>query len=165
MKALAVLALGRFSPIESRGWTLWAVASAALLYVRYWLAQPFWNSGQTKWDSFPFDLSDGAIFLFQWEYKLNLGFTRLDMPFPTLMAWMSGYAEIIFPVLLVLGLFTRVAALGLLGTTIIIQFVYPSAWLIHGSWALAALILIVAGGGLVSLDTGVRRLLGLPLGK
>ena len=92
-------------------------------------------------------------FLFQYEW-LNLGFT-LDMPFPD-MAFFAG-VEIVLPVLLVLGLFTRFAALGLLGMTVVISSVLVR--MIHGSWALTALILIIAGGGLASLDTGIHKAL------
>jgi putative oxidoreductase len=51
-------------------------------------------------------------------------------------AWTAASAEHLFPILLVLGLSTRVAALGLLGMTTVIEvFVYPDAWPTHLSWA------------------------------
>jgi putative oxidoreductase len=57
------------------------------------------------------------------------------------------------PVLLVLGLCTRLSALGLLGMTAVIQlFVYPSAWPTHLTWAALALYLIGRGAGALSLD-------------
>ena len=66
---------------------------------------------------------------------------------------MATYAEHIFPILLVLGLFTRFAALSLLMMTAVIQlFVYPEAWTVHMWWALALLYLIRYGGGKVSAD-------------
>jgi putative oxidoreductase len=72
---------------------------------------------------------------------------------------MATYAEHFFPVLLVLGLFTRLSALALLGMTTVIQvFVYPDAWATHLSWATLALYLIARGAGPVSLDSrlGIR---------
>ena len=156
---------GRWSTLEAQTWIVWVLASVELLRLRLWLAMPFWKSGQTKWESFPTQFSNGAKFLFQYEYKINLGFTQVDFPFPETVALLSGYTEIIFPVMLVLGIFTRFAALGLLGSTFIIQFVYPSAWMIHGSWAIAALVLFYTGGGLFSADAGLRKVLGMPFGK
>ena len=68
------------------------------------------------------------------------------------------FLEIILGVLLVLGLFTRYAALALLGMTLVIEiFVYPDAWPTHLSWAGLMLPIIAFGGGRVALD----RLLGI----
>ena len=65
-------------------------------------------------------------------------------------------AEHLLPVLLVLGVFTRGAALALLGMTLVIQiFVYPQAWPTHLSWAALLLYLAGQGAGRWSLD---RRL-------
>ena len=59
---------------------------------------------------------------------------------------------------LVLGLFTRLSALALLGMTMTIQlFVYPDAWPTHLSWAGLMLYLVGRGAGSVSLD----RVLGI----
>ena len=61
--------------------------------------------------------------------------------------------------LLVLGLFTRLSALGLLGMTAVIQvFVYPDAWPTHLTWAALALYLAGRGAGPVSVDhaMGIR---------
>ncbi|MDT4874412.1 hypothetical protein D3C85_1162690 [compost metagenome] len=55
--------------------------------------------------------------------------------------------------LLVLGLFTRLSALALLGMTLVIQvFVYPDAWPTHLSWAALLLYLVGRGGGRLSAD-------------
>jgi putative oxidoreductase len=68
------------------------------------------------------------------------------------------------PVLLVLGLFTRAAALVLLGMTTVIEvFVYPLAWPTHIQWAAMRLMLLCRGAGQLSLDHVVWqqiRLLG-----
>ena len=70
-----------------------------------------------------------------------------------------GGAEHLLPVLLVLGLFTRGAALALLGMTLVIQvLVYPQAWPTHLSWAALLLYLAGRGAGRWALD----RRLGLP---
>jgi putative oxidoreductase len=71
---------------------------------------------------------------------------------------MATVAEHLFPVLLVLGLATRLSALALLGMTLVIQvFVYPDAWPTHLSWAALMLYLAGRGAGSLSLD----RWLGL----
>ena len=114
------------------------------LAARIFPAVVFWQSGQTKVDGFA--MKDSTYFLFEHEYAL---------PFisPVLAAWLATIAEHIFPVLLVLGLFTRFSALALLIMTLVIQvFVYPQAWITHGLWATAFLILIARGPGWLSLD-------------
>jgi putative oxidoreductase len=59
--------------------------------------------------------------------------------------------------LLLLGLATRAAALGLLAMTAVIQvFVYPDAWPTHLSWAALMLLLVRQGGGAFSLDRALR---------
>jgi putative oxidoreductase len=59
----------------------------------------------------------------------------------------------VLPIFLLLGLATRLSALGLLGMTLVIQvFVYPGAYATHGTWAALLLLLISRGPGRVSLD-------------
>jgi putative oxidoreductase len=68
-------------------------------------------------------------------------------------AHLAAYAEHLFPILLVLGLFTRASAVALLGMTAAIQIVvYPSAWPTHLVWATALLYLAGRGAGRLSLD-------------
>jgi putative oxidoreductase len=125
--------------------------SLAALLLRLGLATPFYFSGLTKWESFG-TLSDSAVLLFTEEFRLHLGFAEIPYPHPELMALASGLAEISLPVLLVLGLFTRLAALGLLGMTVIIELTVPDGWPVHITWAAMALALAVHGGGRWSVD-------------
>ena len=62
------------------------------------------------------------------------------------------------PTLLVVGLFTRLSALALLGMTFVIQlFALPKAgWPVHILWSALAMVLIVRGGGVLSLDGSVH---------
>ena len=116
---------------------------------RIGIAAIFWLSGRTKVDGF-LTLTDSAYELFRTEYKLPL------IP-PEIAAHLAAYAEHAFPILLVLGLFTRYAALALLGMTLVIQlFVYPDAWPTHLSWAGLLLYLVGRGGGRLSLDKLLR---------
>ncbi|MNJ80328.1 hypothetical protein D3C77_786690 [compost metagenome] len=60
--------------------------------------------------------------------------------------------------LLLLGLATRLSALGLLVMTAVIQiFVYPDAYPTHGVWAAVLLYLVARGGGAVSLDALIQN--------
>ncbi|MBA3520755.1 MAG: DoxX family protein [Rhizobiales bacterium] len=56
-----------------------------------------------------------------------------DFPAPGLVAFAAGSAEILLPVLLVLGLATRLAALGLLVMTLVVQLTVPDGWPLHGT--------------------------------
>jgi putative oxidoreductase len=124
----------------------WALA----LVIRFGAAAIYFLSGRTKVDGL-LHIKDSTYVLFAEEYKVPV------LP-PVVAAHLSTYAEHLFPVLIVLGLFTRVSALGLLGMTLVIQlFVYPDAWPTHLSWAGLLLYLVIRGPGRVSLD----RALGL----
>lgn len=126
--------------------------SLASLALRFALVVPFFKSGLTKWDGF-LDLSDTPVLLFTEEFKLHLFGATLNYPFPTLMAWGSSIGEIVLPILLVFGLFTRFSALGILAMTAMIQLTIPDGWAnFHLPWAAIALAIIVIGPGKASLD-------------
>lgn len=111
----------------------------------------FFLSGRTKVDGW-LTVNDSAYALFRDEFKLPL------IP-PEVAANAAAWAEHLFPVLLALGLFTRLSALALLAMTLVIQvFVYPDAWPTHLSWAGLLLYLVGRGGGRGSLDhlLGIR---------
>jgi putative oxidoreductase len=125
---------------------------------RFSLAAVFWQSGQTKVEGFAIDLvhgqfqlgiphlSSSAVDLFRDEYALPL----LS---PEFAAVMAATAEHGLSVLLLIGLGTRYAALGLLGMTLVIEiFVYPNAYPVHGTWATILLYLIARGAGTLSVD-------------
>ena len=108
----------------------------------------FFLSGRTKVEGF-LTLTEGAYKLFREEYKVPL------IP-PEIAAHLAAYAEHLFPVLLVLGLCTRLSALALLVMTAVIQFfVYPDAWPTHLSWAGLLLYLVARGAGPASLDHAI----------
>ncbi len=126
--------------------------SLLLLVARLGVASIFFLSGRTKVDGV-LTITDTTYELFRTEYAL---------PFvpPEIAAHAATYAEHFFPILLVLGLATRPAALALLGMTIVIEvFVYPDAWPTHLSWAGLLLPLIARGGGGWSLDRLIKRAL------
>ena len=122
--------------------------SLLALPLRLGVATVFWNSAMTKlanWDT--------AVSLFADEYRLPV------LP-PELAAYIAVGVELVTPVLLVLGVFTRAAALVLLGMTLVIEvFVYPQAWPTHLQWAAMLLILLCRGAGGWSIDAlAARRL-------
>ena len=120
--------------------------------LRLAVATVFWNSAMTKlanWDT--------AVALFVDEYKVPL------VP-PEVAAYIAASIELTTPVLLVLGLLTRPAALVLLGMTTFIEvFVYPLAWPTHIQWAAMLLVLLCRGPGRFSIDYLLWRHLGARL--
>ena len=134
-----------------------AQPSPTQLVLRFGLAVPFWRSGVNKWDGI-LQLNDTAVLLFSSEFKLHLPGGPYDFPMPSVMAFAAGSAEILLPVLLVLGLATRLAALGLLLMTVIVQLTVPDGWPIHLTWAAMALGIMAWGPGRISLDHGIDRL-------
>ena len=128
-----------------------ATPSMVQLVLRLALAVPFWRSGILKWTGF-FKLSDVAVSLFTDEFMLHLPGGPYHYPIPTTMAFLSGCGEIMFPILLVLGLGTRLAALGLLFMTAIVELTVPDGWPIHITWAAMALAIMAYGPGRISLD-------------
>jgi putative oxidoreductase len=116
------------------------------LPLRAAIAVVFWNSAMAKlanWDT--------TIALFTDEYQVPL------LP-PELAAYMAASIELTTPILLVLGLLTRAAALVMLGMTAVIEvFVYPQAWPTHIQWAAMLLILLCRGPGKLSIDHLLQR--------
>ena len=122
------------------------------LAARVFPATVFWQSARTKVEGF--SIKEQTFFLFEHVYALPL--------IPS--AWaavLATIAEHILPMLLVLGLMSRLSALSLLIMTAVIQiFVFPGAWVTHGLWAVALLVVLAQGPGRLSLD----HLLGLDRG-
>lgn len=124
--------------------------SLLLLVARLGIASVFFMSGRTKVEGW-FTIKPGTFDLFRTDYALPL------IP-PEIAARIATCSEHLFPVLLVMGLFTRGAAAALFGMTMVIEiFVYPDAWPTHLSWAGLLLPLIARGGGMLSLDQLLSR--------
>jgi putative oxidoreductase len=115
--------------------------SVIQLMARFSMAVIFWRSGQAKLANW-----DLTLQLFANEYKVPV------LP-PEIAAPMAAAVELSCPILLVLGLFTRVATLPMIGMTLVIQiFVYPMSWADHLVWMTMLLLLLSRGPGVVSLD-------------
>lgn len=125
----------------------------ALLFLRVAFAGIFWRSGRTKIEEGSWvTLSETTTMLFSEEYG--------GVPLPPEFAAMAATAaEHVFPILLVIGLGTRVSAVALLIMTLVIQFfVYPDAWWpVHSLWVAMALVLIARGGGFYAIDQLLAR--------
>jgi len=130
-------------------WLSGLISHASLaLVARVAIGAIFFLSGRTKVEGF-LNLTEGAYTLFREEYRLPL------VP-PDIAAHLAAYAEHFFPVLLVMGLCTRLSALALMIMTAVIQiFVYPHAWPTHLCWAGLLLYLVARGAGPLSLDHAV----------
>ncbi|RFU49722.1 DoxX family protein [Paraburkholderia sp. DHOC27] len=125
--------------------------------MRIALALPFFRSGLTRWDGF-LSLSPATLFLFENQFKVHLFGSAYAFPAPDLIALLVAVAEIVLPVLLVLGLACRFAALALLVMTGVIQLVFPDGWAnFHLYWASLAVGIMAMGPGALSLDRLINR--------
>jgi len=119
--------------------------SLVALVARFAAASVFWRSGQTKVDGF-LHIKDNTFFLFAEEYKVPF------LP-PDVAAYLTTFAEHIFSVCLIVGLASRLSALGLIVMTLVIQvFIYPHGWPEHILWLAALLLILARGPGAISLD-------------
>ena len=106
----------------------------------------FFKAGLLKYNSFEF-----AVRLFEEEYKVPV------LP-PELAARIAMVQELTIPILLFLGLATRVATIPLLGMIAVIQtFVYPNAYNDHLVWGSILVLLLTRGPGVFSLDHFIER--------
>ncbi len=130
---------------------------AAPPVARIALALPFLRSGLTRWDGY-LSISAGTYYLFEEQFKLHLLGEVYDLPTPDILALITSSAEIALPALLLLGLGTRFAALGLLLMTGVIQLVFPDGWTnFHLYWAALALCVTALDPGPTSLDHWLSR--------
>ena len=153
-------------------WIQLQFESIALLCARLIVARVFFISGSAKWDGFlNFNTASYDLFLYEFfcPESIRPGALLLcdpesldyeeDSSIITLIegfAITAGVMEIVLPLLLIFGLFTRFAALGLLAMTLFIQLAVfpeishwwnPAAW-----WATALFVTIALGPGRLSLD-------------
>lgn len=140
------------------------------LALRLVIARVFFLSGQAKVDgpqipvaldeldlafvvTLPAAIKDATIQLFATQYA--------GLPLdPTVAAYLFSYAEFVLPICLLLGFATRIAALGLLAITALLQiYVFPGMWwAAHVYWAAILLVLTVCGPGAFSIDAVIRAI-------
>ncbi|MBT5654217.1 MAG: DoxX family protein, partial [Alphaproteobacteria bacterium] len=110
-----------------------------LLWVRLWMADIFWKSGQVKIQSW-----QSTLMLFEYEYKV-------PMLNHELAAYLATAFELACPILLTIGFMTRLAALPMLAMAVVIQFTYLDLQL-HFFWMMILSLLILKGAGPISVD-------------
>ena len=101
-----------------------------------------------------------------WSATENLFRNEYHVPIlpPHIAAVMAATMESCLSTLVLIGLFTRLGVLGLLGMVAVIQiFVYPMAWPDHIQWVAFMLVLLCRGPGLLSLDAVLKRVLRIRL--
>ena len=115
--------------------------SALVLVARAATFSVFFRSGLVKiadWNA--------TLMLFDNEYRVPIIPSHLA-------AYMSASMELGLSTMVLLGLFTRLSALGLLGMVLVIQvFVYPMAWPDHIQWLAFMIFIVCWGPGRISLD-------------
>lgn len=118
------------------------------LAARVFVGVTFWLSARTKVEGL--SIKPSTFYLFEREYALPL------IP-PDWAAVLATLGEHAFSVLIIAGLCTRLSAAGLLAMTAVIQiFVYPEAWVLHGTWAASLLAVLAYGPGRLSVDRLLR---------
>jgi putative oxidoreductase len=136
---------------------LHAALARGLDHLRPWLLL-----GTRLWVSWQF-LKSGWLKLTTWDVTLELFRSEYQVPVlpPTLAAICGTFGELFFPILLVLGLFTRVGALGLFAVN---AMAVVSYWQVLGSegyegalaqhvlWGYMIAVIAVFGGGKFALD-------------
>ncbi len=123
--------------------------SVPQLLARLAIANIFWRSGQTK--------------IANWDLTVQLFANEYGVPVlpPEMAASLATTFELACPILLVLGLATRLSVLPLIGMTAVIQlFVYPQAWPDHLTWFALLSFLLVRGPGNYSVDALIGRQFG-----
>jgi len=115
-----------------------------LLTTRLWIANIFFKSGLTKIASW-----EQTLILFEYEYEVPL------LPV-NVAAFLATASELVFPILLALGILSRISVLPLFLMTLVIEFLIISN-AEHYYWLLMMLTIISFGGGKLSLDNFIAR--------
>jgi len=120
--------------------------------VRLYLLKVFFMSGLTKLQSW-----QSTLDLFAYEYSVPL------LP-PNIAAFLGTASELIFPVLILVGLFSRPAAIGLFFLNAMATYVYSQTDYFnftgladHLLWGAMILIYVIAGPGRLSIDNFLEK--------
>jgi putative oxidoreductase len=151
---------------RSRAGSIASIPYALVAFIlRLLMARVFFFSGQTMITGpsipimgdfsviLPAQIKDSTFQLFETQYA--------GLPIsPTTAAVLFTYAEFVLPICLVLGFATRLAALGLLAMTVLLQlYVMPTMWWpAHVYWIAILLVLMTVGPGALSIDAPIRKI-------
>lgn len=120
------------------------LAPITMLVARIYVAKIFWDSGVLKFEDW-----ETTIYLFREEFKLPI-------ISPETAATLAVYMEVGLPVLLVVGLASRMAAGGLFVMTLVIEFLVDSSPH-HHFWMIILALIVTHGPNVLSLDYFFRK--------
>ncbi len=122
--------------------------SLAVLLIRLYIAKVFFYAGLTKLQDW-----DTTLFLFEEEYQVPL------ISFEA-AAYLGTFGEIVFPVLLAVGLASRFTALALSVVNVVavisLAEIAPAALYLHVLWGLLLVQVVIYGAGRLSLDNVLK---------
>ena len=130
-----------------------SLQSPVLLVFRGWVAYVFFNSGLQKVSTWNDEY--GVIYLFKEEYNVPL----LD---PVIAAYLATAGELILPVLILMGLATRLSAFALSILNIVAVVAYYATLSKVGQitphifWGAMMLAVMVFGPGYFSIDQWIK---------
>jgi putative oxidoreductase len=122
------------------------------LIIRIYILNEFFWSGWLKVKDIYNGQWDRVVFLFEEEYKVPI----LS---PSIAAAFGTFNEIVFPILLLIGLFGRFAALALFATALLIELTYQHH-IDHILWMTMTLYIVFRGCGWLSVDFLIHKKFG-----
>jgi putative oxidoreductase len=141
-KFLAGFLVGDCAPLNL------ALQPLLLFGFRFYVAFVFFKSGLTKVGD-NFQVTSSTMELFKYEYNVPV------LP-PEIAAYMATYAELLLPILLIVGFLTRPAAIGLFILNFVAAISYPdistAGYLYHVIWGVMLAVIFAFGPGRVSID-------------
>ena len=173
MRALISLHDRIFGALEATA--PWVIPTLARIIFAGTLLVYYWNSGLTKWGTGPFTPDLGAYIQILPRAFDAVGYDPSALgPLATPIVILGTWAEFILPALIVIGLFTRIASLGMIGFIIVQTWVdlvghgvdfgvwfdnSPSADIAdqRAFWIFLLIVLTLKGPGPASLDQWARR--------
>ncbi len=122
--------------VEAIGAPIWD------LLARIYLFYVFMKSGWLKFQDFMDGSWDRVVLLFKNDFK---------MPFPEIIAPIATISEVLFPILLLVGVFSRFSALVLFALALMIELTYQHHFA-HLVWMFLAASIFLKGPGALSID-------------
>lgn len=177
MNALTSLHAAVFDRLERADWLLPTLARFVFAAI---LLMYFWVSGMTKlgdgWSGILFPGTGAYVQMFpRMMEAVSYDADQLGV-FYWLVAMAGTWAEFILPALIVLGLLTRLAALGMIGFIMVQSLTdiyghgqlselgawfdrFPNAMILdqRALWVFVLLVLVIKGAGPLSFDRAISR--------
>ncbi|MEP4035718.1 DoxX family protein [Pseudophaeobacter sp.] len=160
----------------------WVLPLAARFVFAATLLLYYWNSGLTKLGDGFFGLFSPSIGAYSQIFPKQLEAVGYDVSefglFHQLVVLAGTYAEFILPLMIILGLFTRLASLGMIGFIVVQSLTdvighgatdaktlgalfdrFPDSVIMDQRlfWVFVLTVLVIKGAGALSLDTVLKR--------